>query len=94
MSPEGRNQPTAGLNLNKLIMESNILKIVEIVEKHLRKDHSFLSCIHIAQTLDMKINFDKLVSLDKNCPDLVGETLIHDYNGLKTEDEFFLPRLA
>ena len=53
-----------------------------------------MGCIHIAQTLDMKINFDKLVSLDKNCPDLVAETLIHDYNGLKTEDEFFLPRLA
>lgn len=53
-----------------------------------------MGCIHIAQTLDTKINFDKLVALDKNCPDLVGETLIHDYNGLKTEDEFFLPRLA
>jgi hypothetical protein len=75
-------------------MESNILKTLAIVEKHLKKDHSFLSCIHIAQTLDMKINFDKLVALDKNCPDLVAETLIHDYNGLKTEDEFFLPRLA
>jgi hypothetical protein len=75
-------------------MESNIVKIVEIVEKHLRKDHSFLACIHIAQTLDTKIDFDKLVSLDENCPDLVAGTIIHDYNGLKTEDEFFLPRLA
>jgi hypothetical protein len=75
-------------------MESNILKTIAIVEKHLRKNHSFMGCIHIAQTLDTKINFDKLVALDKNCPDLVAETLIHDYNGLKTEDEFFLPRLA
>ena len=75
-------------------MESNILKTLAIVEKYLRKDQSFMGCIHIAQTLDMKINFYKLVSLDKNCPDLVAETLIHDYNGLKTEDEFFLPRLA
>ena len=75
-------------------MQSNILKTLAIVEKHLRKNHSFMGCIHIAQTLDTKINFDKLVALDKNCPDLVAETLIHDYNGLKTEDEFFLPRLA
>ena len=75
-------------------MESNILKTIAIVEKHLRKYHSFMGCIHIAQTLDTKINFDKLVALDKNCPDLVAETLIHDYNGLKTEDELFLPRLA
>jgi hypothetical protein len=75
-------------------MESNILETIKIVEKYLKKDHSFMGCIHIAQTLDMKINFEKLVALDKNCPELVAETLIHDYNGLKTEDEFFLPRLA
>jgi hypothetical protein len=75
-------------------MESNILKTLAIVERYLRKNHSFMGCIHIAQTLDTKIDFDKLVALDKNCPDLVAETLIHDYNGLKTEDEFFLPRLA
>ena len=75
-------------------MQSNILKTLAIVEKHLRRYHSFMGCIHIAQTLDTKINFDKLVALDKNCPDLVAETLIHDYNGLKTKDEFFLPRLA
>jgi hypothetical protein len=75
-------------------MESNILKTLAIVERYLKKDHSFMGCIHIAQTLDMKINFDKLVALDKNCPDLVAGTIIHDYNGLKTKDEFFLPRLA
>ena len=75
-------------------MESNILKTLAIVERYLKKEYSFMGCIHIAQTLDTKINFDKLVALDKNCPELVAETLIHDYNGLKTEDEFFLPRLA
>ena len=70
----------------------NTIETFEIVDKHLGKTHSILVCIHIAQTLNDYYN--KLKKLDEYCPEIVAETIIHDYKGLRSGDEFFLPRLA
>jgi hypothetical protein len=70
----------------------NTLKTLQIIEKHLRSQYSFLACIYIAQKLAPY--YENLAWLEANFPSQVKETILHDYEGLKANDEHFLPRLA
>jgi hypothetical protein len=38
--------------------------------------------------------YEKLAFLDANYPELVRETIEHDYKGLRTNNEYFVPKLS
>ena len=44
--------------------------------------------------MDLEPYYTKLSLLERDCPNVVKETILHDINGIKSKDENFLPRLA
>lgn len=70
----------------------NFIETYEIVEKHFKYEHSAFWRVCVA--FKIAPYYENLAKLDANNPSLVYATILHDYNGLLTEDEYFLPRLA
>lgn len=70
----------------------NLLPTLAIVEKHFKVEKSAFWCAIVS--IELAPYYEKLARLDANCPHLVVDTILHDYNGLKSKDDHFLPRLA
>ena len=70
----------------------NLIPTLEIVEKYFRHEKSQHWCAYAS--MELAPYYEKLARLDANNPSLVYETILHDYNGLRSDDDFFLPRLA
>lgn len=71
---------------------TNLLPTLEIVEKYFKHEKGQYWCAYAS--MELAPYYEKLARLDTNCPHLVAETIIHDYNGLKSDCDFFVPRLA
>jgi hypothetical protein len=70
----------------------NLIKTQIIVEKYFRKTESAMACLYIA--IELVPYYENLKRLDENYPELVRETIEHDYMGLRTDNEYFVPRLG
>ena len=74
------------------LISKNLLPTLAIIEKHFKVEKSALACVYIA--LEMAPYYEKLALLDANNPSLVVPTILHDYEGLKSDKDYFIPRLA
>ena len=77
----------------------NFINTLVIIEKHFRATKSAYTCAFMA--MELAPYYEKLALLDANNPSLVVPSIsnhllpiLHDYEGLKSDDDFFLPRLA
>jgi hypothetical protein len=70
----------------------NLIPTLEIVEKYFRHEKSQHWCAYAS--MELAPYYEKLARLEANNPSLVADTILHDYNGLRSDDDFFLPRLA
>ena len=70
----------------------NFIETALIIEKHFRATKSAHTCAFMA--MELAPYYEKLALLDANNPSLVVPTILHDYNGLRSDDDFFVPRLA
>jgi hypothetical protein len=70
----------------------NLLPTLAIVEKHFKVEKSAYWCAYVS--IELAPYYEKLARLDANNPSLVVGTILHDYYGLKSDDDFFVPRLA
>jgi hypothetical protein len=70
----------------------NFIPTLIIVEKHFKQSNSDLTCTFMA--MDLAPYYTKLAWLDTNRPEIVKETILHDINGLKSDCDHFVPRLA
>jgi hypothetical protein len=70
----------------------NLIPTLEIVEKYFRHEKSQYWCAYAS--MELAPYYEKLARLEANNPSLVYETILHDYNGLRSDDDHFLPRLA
>jgi hypothetical protein len=70
----------------------NFIDTLIIIEKHLKPSKSALECVYMA--MELAPYFEKLACLEANYPDEVKATILHDYQGLKSDDDYFVPRLA
>lgn len=70
----------------------NFIQTYAIVKKYFKHEHSAWWCGHVSMKLEPY--YEKLAMLEANNPSLVYGTILHDYNGLQSEDEHFLPRLS
>ena len=71
---------------------TNLLPTLAIVEKHFKVEKSAYWCAYVS--IELAPYYEKLARLEANNPSLVCETIPHDYYGLKSDDDFFVPRLA
>jgi hypothetical protein len=71
---------------------TNLLPTLAIVEKHFKVEKSAYWCAYVS--IELAPYYEKLARLDANNPSLVVGTILHDYYGLKSDDDFFVPRLA
>ena len=58
----------------------------------MKPSKSALECVYMA--MELAPYYTKLAWLEANCPDEVTATILHDYQGLKSDDDYFVPRLA
>jgi hypothetical protein len=70
----------------------NFLSTALIIEKHFKATKSAWECIYMAMTLEPY--YKNLLLLEVLSPSQVAETILHDYNGLKSDSAHFVPRLA
>ena len=77
----------------------NLIPTLEIVEKYFRHEKSQHWCAYAS--MELAPYYEKLARLEANNPSLVVPSIsnhllpiLHDYNGLRSDDDFFLPRLA
>lgn len=70
----------------------NLIPTLEIIERYFRHEKKQHWCAYVA--MELAPYYEKLARLEANCPHLVYETILHDYNGLRSDDDHFLPRLA
>ena len=70
----------------------NFIETALIIEKHFKHSKSAYTCAFMA--LELAPYFEKLAWMEANCPDVVAATILHDYEGLKSDDDYFIPRLA
>lgn len=70
----------------------NFIQTYSIVKKYFKHEHGSYWCGYVSMKLEPY--YEKLAMLDANNPSLVYETILHDYNGLISEDQHFLPRLS
>ena len=71
---------------------TNLIPTLEIIEKYFRHEKGQYWCAYAS--MELAPYYEKLARLEANNPGLVAGTILHDYNGLKSDDDFFLPRLA
>ena len=70
----------------------NLIPTLAIIEKYFRHEKNQHWCVYAS--MELAPYYEKLAQLEANNPSLVYETILHDYNGLQSDDDFFLPRLA
>ena len=70
----------------------NFIPTFLIVEKYFKVEKSQYWRGYVAMKLTPY--YEKLAQLDANNPSLVYETILHDFNGLESDCDFFVPRLA
>jgi surface antigen len=70
----------------------NFIDTLVIIERHLKPSKSALECVYMA--MELAPYFEKLAWLEANYPNEVKATILHDYQGLKSDDDYFVPRLA
>ena len=70
----------------------NFIDTLVIIEKHFRATKSAHTCAFMA--MELAPYYEKLTLLDANNPSLVVPTILHDYEGLKSDNDYFIPRLA
>jgi hypothetical protein len=70
----------------------NFIETALIIEKYFKPSKSALDCAFMA--MELAPYYTKLALLDANYPEIVAETILHDYQGLKSDDDYFVPRLA
>lgn len=70
----------------------NFIPTFLIVEKYFKVEKSAYWCGYVSTKLAPYYN--KLAQLEANNPSLVYETILHDYNGLQSDCDHFVPRLA
>ena len=74
----------------------NLQKTLDIVMYHFPSVHGNITIWDITQTLEPYA--EKLIELHELFKNeqstIVRDTIMHDYNGLKSKDENFIPRLS
>ena len=70
----------------------NLIPTLEIIEKFFKHEKGQYWCAYAS--MELAPYYEKLARLEANNPNLVYETILHDYNGLKSDCDHFLPRLA
>jgi hypothetical protein len=70
----------------------NFVETALIIEKHFKSSKSAVACAFMA--MELAPYYTKLAWLDANHPEIVAETILHDYQGLKSDCDHFVPRLA
>ena len=70
----------------------NFIPTLAIVEKYFRHEKGQYWCAYAS--MELAPYYEKLARLEANNPSLVVPTILHDYEGLRSDDDFFLPRLA
>lgn len=70
----------------------NFIPTFLIVEKYFKHEKGQYWCGYVA--MELAPYYEKLAQLDANNHSLVYETILHDYNGLRSDCDFFVPRLA
>jgi predicted HD phosphohydrolase len=70
----------------------NFINTLIIIEKHFKPSKSAYTCAFMA--MELAPYYTKLAWLDANEPSLVAATILHDYQGLSSDIDDFLPRLA
>ena len=77
----------------------NFIPTLAIVEKYFRHEKGQYWCAYAS--MELAPYYEKLARLEANNPSLVVPSIsnhllpiLHDYNGLKSDDDFFVPRLA
>jgi hypothetical protein len=70
----------------------NFIDTLIIIEKHFKPSKSALACVYIA--MELAPYYTKLSLLDAYNPALIVPTVLHDYNGLKSDCDNFQPKLG
>lgn len=70
----------------------NLIPTLEIIKKHFKSTKPAWECTFMA--MELEPYYKKLAQLDANNPSLVYETILHDYNGLRSDCDHFVPRLG
>jgi len=70
----------------------NFIETALIIEKHFKPSKGAYTCAFMA--MELAPYYTKLAWLDANEPSLVAATILHDYQGLKSDCDHFVPRLA
>lgn len=70
----------------------NFINTLVIIEKHFKVEKGQYWCAYAS--MELAPYYEKLARLEANNPSLVYETILHDYNGLRSDCDFFVPRLA
>jgi hypothetical protein len=70
----------------------NFIDTLIIIEKYFKPSMGAYTCALMA--MELAPYFEKLACLEANYPDEVKATILHDYQGLKSDDDYFVPRLA
>jgi hypothetical protein len=69
----------------------NFIDTLIIIEKHFKASKGALACVYMA--MELAPYYSKLALLDVKNPGLVVPTVLHDYEGLKSDIDNFIPRL-
>ena len=70
----------------------NFLATTLIIEKHFKTTKPAWECIYIA--MELEPYYKNLLLLEALAPTQVADTILHDYNGLRSDDDYFVPRLG
>ena len=70
----------------------NFIDTLIIIEKHFKPSKSALACVYMA--MELAPYYEKLALLDVKNPSLVVPTVLHDYNGLQSDCDYFIPKLG
>jgi hypothetical protein len=70
----------------------NFINTVLIIEKYFKPSIGAYTCACMA--MELAPYYEKLALLEVNNPSLVHETILHDYEGLRSDNDYFIPRLA
>lgn len=71
---------------------TNLLATALIIEKYFKSTKSAWECTFMA--MELEPYYEKLALLDVLAPHQVAETILHDYHGLRSDCDHFVPRLG
>jgi hypothetical protein len=70
----------------------NFIDTLIIIEKYFKPSMGAYTCALMA--MELAPYYEKLALLEANNPNIVADTISHDYVGLRSDDDYFVPRLA